>query len=65
VRRWWLLWIGFYAASLAIMVTAFQSAIALSISTAVAFVLALLAAIAGRVVVAEVMDAHDSLLAGT
>jgi hypothetical protein len=65
VRRWWLLWIGFYVASLAIMVTAFQNEIALSITTGVAFVLALLAAIAGRVVVAEVMDAHDQLLAGT
>jgi hypothetical protein len=62
VRRWWTLWIAFYVAGLAIMVAAFQSDVLLSVITGAAFVLALFAAIAARAVVAEVMDAHDTLL---
>jgi hypothetical protein len=64
VRRWWLLWVGCMAGGVAIIATAFANAIALGIATGATVVLALLAAVTARVVVSEIMDAHDQQLAG-
>jgi hypothetical protein len=64
VLRWWLLWIACFVGGLAVIASAFQSTIALAITTAATVVLALLAAVTARVVVGEIADAHDQLLAG-
>jgi hypothetical protein len=64
VRRWWALWIACSITSLSVVVAAFFDPIALAISAAATVVLALLAAIAARAVVTEIIDAHDGLLAG-
>jgi hypothetical protein len=64
VRRWWSLCVGFWIGFFATFAAAFQPVVVLAITTGVTVVLALLAAVAARSVVAEVMDAHDSLLAG-
>jgi Domain of unknown function (DUF4328)/Protein of unknown function (DUF2510) len=64
VRRWWSLWVGCMAGGVAIVVTAFANAIALGIATSVTVMLALLAAATARIVVNEITDAHDQLLAG-
>jgi hypothetical protein len=64
VRRWWALWIGCTVAGLAVAGAAFtRNDIALALTTAVGVVLAVLAALAARVVVEEISDAHGQLLA--
>lgn len=65
VRRWWALWIGTRVGGIAIFVSAFVDGLALAIAAACTVVLALLAAIAARVVVADVVEAHDELIART
>jgi hypothetical protein len=61
VRRWWFLWLAFWIGFWAVLAAAFQSVVVLAATTGVTVVVALLAAIAGRNVVTEVLAAHTSL----
>ena len=61
VRRWWALWIGCTVGGIAVFVSAFVDDVALAIAAACTVVLALLTAIAARIVVADVVAAHDEL----
>jgi hypothetical protein len=63
VRRWWILWIACVIGGNAVIATAFLDPVALAVTAAVTVVLALLAAVAARAVVNEIVDAHDQLLA--
>jgi hypothetical protein len=60
VRRWWFLWLAFWIGFWAVLAAAFQSVVVLAVTTGVTVVVALLAAIAGRNVVTEVLAAHDA-----
>lgn len=63
VRRWWALWIGCTIGGFAVMASGLAvNDVALGITTGVAVVFALLAAMAARTVVSEVADAHGQLL---
>jgi hypothetical protein len=61
IRRWWFLWLAFWIGFYAVLGAAFQSVVLLAIVTGVTVFVALLAAVAGRAVITEVVDAHDGL----
>jgi hypothetical protein len=63
IRRWWFLWLAFWIGFYAVLGAAFQSVVLLAIVTGVTVLIALFAAVAGRAVVTEVVDAHDALSA--
>ena len=62
IRRWWFLWVAFWIGFFAVLGAAFQSVILLAIITSVTVLLALFAAVAGRAVVTQVVDAHGALM---
>lgn len=62
IRRWWSLWVAFWIGFFAVLGAAFQSVILLVIITSVTVLLALFAAVAGRAVVTQVVDAHGALM---
>ncbi len=63
VRKWWALWIACSVGGFMIVATAFMNVIALGVMTGLVVVLAVLAAMAARNVVAEISEAHDQLFA--
>ncbi len=64
VRRWWTLWIGCMVGGVAVFFSVGVNTVALAIATGATVVLALLSAVTARIVVSEITDAHDQLLAG-
>jgi hypothetical protein len=63
VRRWWALWLVTSLGGIGTFVAAFLGDVALAVVAGATGVAALLAAVAARLVVAEIVDAHSRLIA--